>query len=38
MTRAQVVAQVRDMVELARSLCSDVEFSPEDGSLSMSIS
>jgi 2-isopropylmalate synthase len=32
MTREQVVAQVRDMVELARSLCPDVEFSPEDGS------
>ena len=34
MTRAQVVAQVRDMVELARGLCADVEFSPEDGSRS----
>jgi 2-isopropylmalate synthase len=32
MTREQVTAQVRDMVELARSYCSDVEFSPEDGS------
>ena len=34
MTRDQVVAQVRDMVELARSYCDDVEFSPEDGSRS----
>jgi 2-isopropylmalate synthase len=32
MTRDQVVAQVRDMVELARGYCADVEFSPEDGS------
>ena len=34
MTRDQVVAQVRDMVEHARSFCEDVEFSPEDGSRS----
>lgn len=34
MTRDQVVAQVREMVEYARSLCADVEFSPEDGSRS----
>jgi 2-isopropylmalate synthase len=32
MTREQVVAQVRDMVELARGYCADVEFSPEDAS------
>ncbi len=30
MTRAQVVAKVREMVALARSLCADVEFSAED--------
>ncbi|HEY9075602.1 MAG TPA: 2-isopropylmalate synthase [Anaerolineaceae bacterium] len=30
MTRPQVVAKVREMVAFARSLCSDVEFSPED--------
>ena len=30
MTREQVVEKVREMVTLARSLCEDVEFSPED--------
>lgn len=30
MTRAQVVERVREMVSYARSLCEDVEFSPED--------
>ena len=30
MTRAEVVARVREMVAYARSLCPDVEFSPED--------
>jgi 2-isopropylmalate synthase len=30
MTREQVVEKVREMVSLARSLCEDVEFSPED--------
>jgi 2-isopropylmalate synthase len=30
MTREQVVARVREMVGYARSLCGDVEFSPED--------
>ena len=30
MTRAQVVERVREMVTYARSLCEDVEFSPED--------
>lgn len=30
MTRPQVLARVADMVEYARSLCADVEFSPED--------
>lgn len=30
MTREQVVERVREMVGFARSLCSDVEFSPED--------
>jgi len=30
MTREQVVDRVREMVSYARSLCSDVEFSPED--------
>ena len=34
MTRDQVVARVRDMVEHAKSYCDDVEFSPEDGSRS----
>jgi 2-isopropylmalate synthase len=30
MTRKQVVERVREMVSYARSLCEDVEFSPED--------
>jgi 2-isopropylmalate synthase len=30
MTREQVLARVSDMVAYARSLCADVEFSPED--------
>ena len=30
MTRQQVLDKVREMVTLARSLCEDVEFSPED--------
>jgi len=30
MSRQQVVQRVRDMVAYARSLCADVEFSPED--------
>ncbi len=30
MTREQVVQKVREMVSLARSLCPDIEFSPED--------
>ncbi len=30
MTRAQVVERAREMVAYARSLCDDVEFSPED--------
>jgi 2-isopropylmalate synthase len=30
MTREQVVDKVREMVAYARSLCNDVEFSPED--------
>jgi 2-isopropylmalate synthase len=30
MTRAEVVEKVREMVSYARSLCEDVEFSPED--------
>ncbi len=30
MTREQVVQRVREMVAYARSLCPDVEFSPED--------
>ncbi len=30
MTREQVVARAREMVAYARSLCEDVEFSPED--------
>ncbi len=30
MSRQQVVERVRDMVSFARSLCEDVEFSPED--------
>jgi 2-isopropylmalate synthase len=34
MTREEVVEQVREMVTYARSLCDDVEFSPEDASRS----
>jgi 2-isopropylmalate synthase len=30
MTRDQVVARTREMVSYARSLCEDIEFSPED--------
>ena len=30
MTRSQVIDRVKDMVAYASSLCSDVEFSPED--------
>ncbi len=30
MTREQVLERVREMVTLARSLCEDVEYSPED--------
>jgi 2-isopropylmalate synthase len=30
MTREQVVERVREMVSYARSLCADVEYSPED--------
>lgn len=30
MTREQVVERVREMVSYARSLCKDIEFSPED--------
>ena len=30
MTRAQVIARVGEMVAHARSLCEDIEFSPED--------
>ncbi|NLF52498.1 MAG: 2-isopropylmalate synthase [Leptolinea sp.] len=30
MTREQVVERVREMVTYARSLCGDIEFSPED--------
>lgn len=30
MTREQVVEKVREMVTFARSLCADVEYSPED--------
>ena len=30
MTREQVVARVKEMVTYARSLCADIEFSPED--------
>src|SRR5581483_7210765 len=29
-TRDQCVAQAREAIELAKSLCDDVEFSPED--------
>lgn len=31
MDREQVIERVREMVALARSLCEEVEFSPEDG-------
>jgi 2-isopropylmalate synthase len=34
MTPEEVIQRVREMVGLARSLCSDVEFSPEDASRS----
>jgi len=34
MTRAQVLEKARAMVAHARSLCEDVEFSPEDGTRS----
>lgn len=34
MTRQEVIERVREMVTYARSLCDDVEFSPEDGSRS----
>ena len=34
MTREQVLSQVGHMVAHARSLCDDIEFSPEDGSRS----
>ena len=34
MTREEVIERVREMVALARSLCEDVEFSPEDASRS----
>ena len=34
MTREQVLAQIEHMVSYARSLCDDVEFSPEDASRS----
>src|SRR6185295_2828947 len=30
MTKEQVVERARQMVTLARSLCEDIEFSPED--------
>jgi 2-isopropylmalate synthase len=30
MTREQVIARTREMVSYARSLCEDIEFSPED--------
>lgn len=30
MTRAEVISRVREMVAYARTLCPDVEFSPED--------
>lgn len=30
MSREQVVSKAREMVEYARSLCEDIEFSPED--------
>ncbi len=31
MTREQVIERVREMVAHARSLCEDIEYSPEDG-------
>jgi 2-isopropylmalate synthase len=34
MTRAQVLSQIEHMVGHARSLCQDIEFSPEDGTRS----
>ncbi|HVS66455.1 MAG TPA: 2-isopropylmalate synthase [Thermoanaerobaculia bacterium] len=34
MTRDQVLSQIEHMVSFARSLCEDVEFSPEDASRS----
>ena len=34
MKRQEVIERVREMVAHARSLCADVEFSPEDGSRS----
>ena len=34
MTRAQVLEKTREMVSYARSLCEDIEFSPEDASRS----
>ncbi|MGI6368302.1 MAG: 2-isopropylmalate synthase [Anaerolineae bacterium] len=34
MTRQQVLERTRSMVAYARSLCSDIEFSPEDGTRS----
>lgn len=34
MTREQVLSQIEHMVSYARSLCEDVEFSPEDASRS----
>jgi 2-isopropylmalate synthase len=34
MTREQVLSQIEHMVSFARSLCDDVEFSPEDASRS----
>ncbi len=32
MSREEVIAQIREMVAYAKSLCDDIEFSPEDGS------
>lgn len=32
LTQAEALAQITEMVRLARKLCPDVEFSPEDGS------
>ena len=31
MTKAEVLAKIREMVAYARTLCADIEFSPEDG-------